>query len=584
MFRRPSVCRSLVSALVAAPLLAWSGVRAQDPAPQERAQFRAGVTLVPVDVRVLDGNRQPVTDLTAADFTVIEDGRRQDIRHFSAHSLVAEAPDPDAMLLLRNPRATELAPQNHRVFLLVLGRGRLQGPAKGVDAMRDFVAERLLPQDQVAVLAWNRATDFTTDHDGVLAVIDRFEEDHEDIESRLASMLGGLAGVYGTRGIPAEVQGRIDAVFDGPDGPGMRQLAQADPADAGRIAGDTRRVTDLLLATEQLDSFGADTVETLDISFDDYVSDAVQTSQDLTNLYTGIEYLRHIEGEKHLVFVTENGLFLPRLENDTSLAAVANDARVVIDTIHTGGLPPPRAGRGGGRGGGRAGPRLPGLSWEQRFAVNTLRTVSRLTGGLSSAFVQASTGVDRIADATSFQYLLGYYPTNDTWDGRYRSITVRVNRPGVTVLYRHGYYGSQSLPPLNRQQVLTYSRISAAGNYDRPVTDIRIDLEAGFDEDAGEVVLELTIDPSRFGLIESGGRHAGTVELALFVGDSRESLVGELWQTLDLKLLDATYRRYLETGLPHTARIPVRGQPEYVKAIVYDPTADLVGSMIARLR
>jgi hypothetical protein len=209
---------------------------------------------------------------------------------------------------------------------------------------------------------------------------------------------------------------------------------------------------------------------------------------------------------------------------------------------------------------------------------------SRGTGGLSSAFVQASTGVDRIADATSFQYLLGYYPTNDTWDGRYRSITVRVNRPGVTVLYRHGYYGSQSLPPLNRQQVLTYSRISAAGNYDRPVTDIRIDLEAGFDEDAGEVVLELTIDPSRFGLIESGGRHAGTVELALFVGDSRESLVGELWQTLDLKLLDATYRRYLETGLPHTARIPVRGQPEYVKAIVYDPTADLVGSMIARLR
>ena len=400
------------------------------------------------------------------------------------------------------------------------------------------------------------------------------------------SNLGGLAGVYGTRDIPEQVQDQIDSVFDGPESPGMRQLTETAASDAGRIAGDTRRTADLLLGTSELDAFGTDAVETLDISFDDYVSDAVQTSQDLTNLYTGIEYLRHIEGEKHLVFITEKGLFLPRLENDTSLAAVANDARVVIDTIHTGGLQPPRAGRGGGggRGGRRAGPRLPGLSWEERFAVNTLRTVSRLTGGQSTAFTAASTGANRIADATSFQYLLGYYPTNDNWDGRYRAVNVRVNRPGVTVLYRHGYYGSQELPALDRQELLTYSRISAAGNYDKPVTDIEIGLEATLNEGASEVVLELTIDPSRLGLVETGGRHVGALNLAILVGDSRESLVGELWQTIDLNLRDATYRSYLDTGIPHSARIPVSGQPEHVKVIVYDAAADLVGSMTARLR
>ncbi len=36
-----------------------------------------------------------------------------------------------------------------RTFLIVLGRGRLQGPARGLDAAIAFVRENLLPQDLV---------------------------------------------------------------------------------------------------------------------------------------------------------------------------------------------------------------------------------------------------------------------------------------------------------------------------------------------------------------------------------------------------------------------------------------------------
>ena len=46
------------------------------------------------------------------------------------------------------------------------------------------------------------------------------------------------------------------------------------------------------------------------------VSSARTTRHDLRSLYTGIEYLRYIGGEKRLVFVTQRGLFLPRLEDD----------------------------------------------------------------------------------------------------------------------------------------------------------------------------------------------------------------------------------------------------------------------------
>jgi VWFA-related protein len=48
-------------------------------------------------------------------------------------------------------------------------------------------------------------------------------------------------------------------------------------------------------------------------------------------------------------------------------------------------------------------------------------------------------GLKRIADDLTSYYLLGYYSTNTKLDGRYRSLKVRVNRPGVDVRARRGY-------------------------------------------------------------------------------------------------------------------------------------------------
>jgi hypothetical protein len=35
---------------------------------------------------------------------------------------------------------------------------------------------------------------------------------------------------------------------------------------------------------------------------------------------------------------------------------------------------------------------------------------------------------------------VGYYPQNKNWDQQYRSIDVKVNRKGIEVNHRHGYY------------------------------------------------------------------------------------------------------------------------------------------------
>jgi hypothetical protein len=60
-----------------------------------------------------------------------------------------------------------------------------------------LVRERLLPQDLVAVMAWNRRA-------------------HEGTEGRLRVAFSGLAAIYGSKEIPQGLQHDIDAVFDGP--------------------------------------------------------------------------------------------------------------------------------------------------------------------------------------------------------------------------------------------------------------------------------------------------------------------------------------------------------------------------------
>jgi hypothetical protein len=49
------------------------------------------------------------------------------------------------------------------------------------------------------------------------------------------------------------------------------------------------------------------------------------------------------------------------------------------------------------------------------------------------------TGMKRISDDLSSYYLLGYYSSNSKLDGRFRSLKVKVKKPGIDVRARRGY-------------------------------------------------------------------------------------------------------------------------------------------------
>ena len=172
--------------VTAVGLTASSPQQAAPPSAQQPPQptFRTGVIIVPVDVRVLDRNGKPVTDLRQEDFTVLEDGAPQEVRHFSARGLAPMPVPAEAKPAVRTRSSSPLQEQSARIFLIVLGRGRLQYPSKGVDAVIHFVRNRLLPQDQVAVMAFNRASEFTTNRAATLQVLERFKSRHEEIEAK----------------------------------------------------------------------------------------------------------------------------------------------------------------------------------------------------------------------------------------------------------------------------------------------------------------------------------------------------------------------------------------------------------------
>jgi VWFA-related protein len=70
----------------------------------------------------------------------------------------------------------------------------------------------------------------------------------------------------------------------------------------------------------------------------------------------------------------------------------------------------------------------------------SLRIIADNTDGVALLINNdLKTSLRRVADDLTSYYLLGYYSTNGSLDGKFRSIKVRSKRPGVTVRSRRGY-------------------------------------------------------------------------------------------------------------------------------------------------
>jgi hypothetical protein len=270
--------------------------------------------------------------------------------------------------------------------------------------------------------------------------------------------------------------------------------------------------------------------------------------------------MRHLDGEKHLIFVSPSGVFLPSADDDHSLAAAAADARIALDIVHTGGIG--------------------SSSFDWR--ISTSKTAAEETGGSNTALTSARAFVDRLDAATRFQYVLGYYPTNPALDGKLRHISVRVNRTGVTVQYRRGYFSRREPGPLDRARMLPHASPPPPRSHRRFTTTLRRRRQAM----AGKHrQVQVDINSAEWpGFIERDGQQTGSLEVAVFCADSREQLIGQSWNTVDLKMTPDVFERLKSTGFAINGHVSVSAPARYVKVVVYDSASDLVGSAMVKLK
>ncbi|MDQ3071391.1 MAG: hypothetical protein M3R55_16880 [Acidobacteriota bacterium] len=226
-----------------------------------------------------------------------------------------------------------------------------------------------------------------------------------------------------------------------------------------------------------------------------------------------------------------------------------------------------------------------GALFNQGFSVRDLRTVAEISGGQLMAYTKAPEAFARLTQGMGFQYLLAYAPGKPATDGKFRAIEVRVRRPGARVQYRHGYYASPRLVPLDRREFVTFSRIRAAARYDRAIDHIKVAITRTSSPAGGSRALdvEISVDVSRLSTTMSGVIRIAALDVAVYASTAKHAEAGGALSRVDLSFTEQAWQRALANGASFVIRMPLTADPRHVKAVVYDYGADLVGSVqIAR--
>lgn len=366
----PPPMRPLAIAVAAALML---GARASSsPQNPERPQFKIGIDVRQLDVVVLDREGRPVRGLTAADFTILEDGKPQKIAAIE-EIVVPGSTVPQAVWMreVAPDVRTNSIPVDGRLIVIVMDDAMTRDPELIEPARRigRAVINEMGPADLAAVVYTARnqhSQDFTSDRSRLLAAVER--------------MRSGLASGAGD------------------------QFAM-EPTLRGYSIGTLARASEYLRAIE-----GRRKVLL-------YVSVGVPV--DWADISTPVANL----GEEG---VTVGGKEAMR-DLGQHLRAALHEAALSNVAVYA------------------LSPR--GLTVDDfRLEREFLQTMSESTGGF--AVVNTNTPEARVNDvfAANAGYYLLAYEIQRPDDGRYRRLDVKVNRSGVFVHARKGFFAARPGP------------------------------------------------------------------------------------------------------------------------------------------
>jgi VWFA-related protein len=587
---------------MAAEAPAWTQSAPVQPSGQTMVQAQS--TLVLVDVTVADDKHNPVHRLTATDFTVLEDGQPQPLKAFEEH--LAGAPAAfQAPPKLPTGQFTNFSPAPPRGALNILLFDKLNTPLTAQGYVRDEVLKYLKKAPsgtRIAIFA------LTTD----LRMLQGFTSDPELLRSMVEGKKNGLnASVAMNNAVDGDNPGDDDAEMN----------AASSLADAG--------VPDAATIMANLQQFEADQQ-----SFQ-YRIRQIYTLNAMNDL---ARYLSNLPGRKNLIWFS--GSFpiniLPDgdLQNPFSVVESASDefrqttdllsrGQVAVYPIDARGLMVAPMYNASSSGSSIAkNPRNFGnaeAKWTQKTAGehDTMNEMAEETGG--RAFVNTNgltEAVQTAIEAGANYYTVAYSPSNEKWDGGFRRIQVKIDKPGATLSYRRGYYADDANKPVQStpaQSVQTgqgqngqpapppHNAFHAAMIHGAPdptqlvfVADVRpttTDNEAAAmqSNQLGKDVqgpfrrysITFGVNPGQldFTAGQDGARHCG-LEFVTLVYDPNGALVNQQANGIAAGIPDAKFADTLKRNFVYRQQIsvPVKGE-YYFRIGMRDRNTDNVGAL-----
>jgi VWFA-related protein len=276
---------------------------------------------------------------------------------------------------------------------------------------------------------------------------------------------------------------------------------------------------------------------------DDTEYNIFNTDRRLEALRSVAERLSHVQQKKSLIYFS-SGIDRTGIENESELRAATNAAvraNLAFYTMDIRGLQALVAGGEAQNASLRGTSPYSGQSTLNALNSNfttqeTLVTLAADTGGRafldSNDFSKVFKGVQ---DDTSSYYVLGYHSTNPARDGRYRRITVSLNRPGMKIDYRRGYYA-----PADYQHSTKDDRerqLEEELNSDLPATDLPLYLAAGYfriGDNKFFVPISLAVPGSQIPFTSTSNQDKATLDVIGMALDSNKRQVGDMRDTVKL--------------------------------------------------
>lgn len=501
--------------LVAPFLLVGQSQSAPGRNPPQAGGFvvRAQTNLVLVDVRVWDKGGRAVTDLKPEHFRVFEDGNPQEITSFSLENVerlsqaTAENGPPPTIDLRKLPPGLTPAKAVEDRRLIVLFFDLTSMPVddlmRALKGASDFVSSQMTPADLVSLVTYTSR----------LHVVQNFTNNRAALQATVRAIRVGESSSLSEAG------------------------AQGEP-------GTTNASGEQVVAQDVSAAFTP--VETEFNIFN--------TDEKLAAIESLSRMLGDVPGRKVVIHFS-SGTERTGIENQAQLRAAvdaANRANVSLYTLDARGLMALVPG-------GDATAASPaGTAVYHGQAV--FSQVSSLQGSRETlASLAADTGGRAFTDLNDFShafrqvqsenssyYLLGYSPANTRADGRFRRIRVEVDRRGVKVEARPGYFAPKDFRQFNRED--KELQLQQALDLDAPFVDLPLAVETAFFRRPDRkfyVLLAAKIPGSALSFLSKSGRHETQFDFLWRATDPTGRAAGLLRDTLPVKLSGETYQRVI---------------------------------------